>query len=61
MPIVEPCPLCDLGLLRADRIEGAFECDMCGAQLPALPPRPRAVPDIVQRTDAFIADYRRTA
>lgn len=37
MPIVEPCPQCELGLLRSDSIEGAFECDMCGARLAEIP------------------------
>ena len=40
MPIIEPCPMCDLGLLRADRVEVAFECDHCGAQLAELPRNP---------------------
>lgn len=38
MPIVEPCPACTHGLLRGDRIFGAFECDVCGAQLSELAP-----------------------
>ena len=38
MPIVVPCPMCDLGLLRSDRIQSGFECDFCGAQMPEIPP-----------------------
>ena len=41
MPITMNCPQCPLGLLHGDRVQGAFECDMCGARLPEQrPPNP---------------------